>query len=211
MSTTIDTAMLELLASKICHDLISPIGAINNGLEFMEDMGPDAGPEARELIAFSAQQASAKLQAFRYAYGAGGADGNIKPADIHKSIQQIVGAETKIAQDWDAQANLGSLAGQPAFCKILICALLLAMESLPKGGKLSALADGDGVIVRAEGTDAGLRGHAHEALNLKVSFENLEPKDVHACMTGLMAQCYGFKVVPSSPHPGIAEFRISSN
>jgi histidine phosphotransferase ChpT len=85
----IDVAMLEVLASKICHDLISPIGAVNNGVELIEDMGPDAGPEATALIAFSAQQASAKLQAFRMAYGIGGADSNIKPEDVHKAIELL--------------------------------------------------------------------------------------------------------------------------
>ena len=73
MSKQIDTHVLEILASKICHDLISPIGAVNNGVELMEEMGPDAGPEATGLIAYSAHQASAKLQVFRVAYGVGGA------------------------------------------------------------------------------------------------------------------------------------------
>jgi histidine phosphotransferase ChpT len=198
-------AMLELLASKICHDLISPIGAVNNGVEFMQDMGPNAGPEAAELIAFSAQQASAKLQAFRLAYGAGGADSIIKLSDVHKAIQQIVGAEKKITQNWEPQTTL-PLSPNKGFCKILTCVLLLAMEGLPKGGKLLVTADGDAVIVRAEGTDAGLRGHAEAALKLDIAFEKVEPKDVHAAMTGLMAKHYGFKVAMSAP----AEFRITA-
>jgi len=72
MSVTIDTDILELMASKVCHDLISPIGAVNNGIEFLTEMGPDAGEEVTDLIAFSASQASAKLKAFRMAYGVGG-------------------------------------------------------------------------------------------------------------------------------------------
>ncbi len=205
MSKTIDTAMLEVLASKICHDLINPIGAINNGLEFMEDMGPDAGPEARELIAYSASQATAKLQAFRYAYGAGGADGNIKISDIHKTIDNIVMLDKKITQDWDPNASLGTASHKEAFCKILACGLLLAIEWLPRGGKITAKAEGDNVIIKCDGTDAGPRGHALEALALSIAFESVEPKDVHAVMTGLMAKEYGFTI---SATPGIAEFRI---
>ena len=71
--------LASYVASRICHDLISPVGAINNGVEFMEEMGED--PEQRKdalgLISHSASQASAKLQAFRIAYGAGGRDNNV--------------------------------------------------------------------------------------------------------------------------------------
>jgi histidine phosphotransferase ChpT len=208
MSNTIDTSMLELLASKICHDLINPIGAVNNGIEFMEDMGPDAGPEARELIAFSAAQATAKLQAFRLAYGAGGADSNIKPADIHKAIDQIVSLDKKIKQDWDPQTSLGGTAVQPAFCKLLICALLLAMESLPKGGALSVSADGESVVVCASGTGSGLRGRAADALKLAIPFAEIEPKDVHAAMTAIMAQRYNFSVSVNNPGENSTEFHI---
>ena len=67
-------SVIELLASRICHDLVSPVGAINNGVEFMEEMGDDAEQrkEALGLISHSASQASAKLMAFRIAYGSGG-------------------------------------------------------------------------------------------------------------------------------------------
>ena len=102
MSNTIDTGILEILSSKICHDLISPIGAVNNGIEFLTEMGPDAGEEVTDLIAFSANQASAKLKAYRMAYGAGGADDSIKPEEVDQAIEDIISAEGKIKQDWDA-------------------------------------------------------------------------------------------------------------
>ena len=52
--------LLELLSSRICHDLISPVGAIHNGLEFLEDMGPDALEDALELMKHSTKQATTK-------------------------------------------------------------------------------------------------------------------------------------------------------
>jgi histidine phosphotransferase ChpT len=202
MSVQVDISILELLSSKICHDLISPIGAVNNGIEFMTEMGADAGDEATELIAFSAQQASAKLQAFRMAYGAGGADGSLKPEDVHKSIQGIVGAEDKITQSWDPYGELGYEERPDAFCKILICALLLAMECLPKGGELSveAGAMAGQTLVHARGANAGARDMMAEALALGIKDE-LEPKHVHAYMTGLLAQAYDFKVSISDTAP----------
>ncbi len=195
MSDKVDISVLELLASKICHDLISPIGAINNGLEFMQDMGDDAGPEAAELVAFSAQQASAKLQAYRMAYGEGGADSNIKPEDAHKAIESIVSAENKIRQDWDPHGDIGHEERPTGFCKVLVCGLLLGMEGLPRGGILAvSKSDSAQTVITASGEGAGFRGNVKDALTLGIPPSALEPKDAHAYMTGLMARKYGFHV-----------------
>lgn len=192
----IDTGVLELMASKICHDLISPIGAVNNGVEFLEDMGADAGDEVTGLIAYSAQQASAKLQAYRMAYGAGGADDTIKPEDVHKSIQAMVGADNKIKQEWDPYGDLGYEDRPQAFSKILICALLLGIECLPKGGTLRV---GPGpargqTAITASGADANIRGQTAKALSLDMHRDVLEPKYVHPYLTGLLTKTYGYGI-----------------
>ncbi len=98
---SIDFRVLEILTSKICHDLISPIGAVNNGVEFMQEMGLEDAGDGLDLIAFSAQQAGAKLHAYRMAYGAGGADNSIKPEDVYDAIQDVIGPDNKIRQAWD--------------------------------------------------------------------------------------------------------------
>ncbi len=58
----LDPYVLELLASRICHDVISPVGAISNGLELLEDMGMESGRDAIDLIGKSAEQASRRLR-----------------------------------------------------------------------------------------------------------------------------------------------------
>lgn len=196
---TIDLRILEILASKVCHDLISPIGAVNNGVEFMQEMGPEDAGDAIDLIAFSAQQASAKLTAYRMAYGAGGADNSIKPEDVYNIIQDIVGAEDKITQDWNKDAPIGlneSTFERPrGFGKILICALLLAMDCLPKGGVLSVTHEGDqDFTVSATGENSAFREGTESALTLKVSSESLEPKHVHPYVMGILADQYDFKI-----------------
>ena len=197
MSETIDISILEILSSKICHDLISPIGAVNNGIEFMQEMGEDAGEEATDLIAFSANQASAKLKAYRMAYGAGGADDSIKPEDVYNAIQDMVGAENKIVQRWDAYGELGYGDNRPAaFCKLLISALILAMDCLPKGGELIVEAgDNTGTtLIRTEGENSAIRDYADMALDLTLPRQDLEPKYVHAYVTGLLARNYGYSI-----------------
>jgi histidine phosphotransferase ChpT len=208
MSAKIDAGMLELLSSKICHDLISPIGAVNNGLELFNELGPSAGPEATELIAYSAAQASAKLQAFRMAYGAGGANSNLKAEDVLKTIGQLIRADKKISQQWDPYADLGTPQSKPGFYKILTCVLLLGIEALPKGGSLSVTGYGDSTIITAKGTGAGLRPHARDALDMKIKTDDLEPHDVHAAMTALMATHYNFSVTVGKTADDMAEFVI---
>ncbi len=192
----IDTGILELLASKICHDLISPIGAVCNGVEFLEDMGAEAGEEVTGLIAYSAQQASAKLQAYRMAYGAGGADDTIKPEDVHKTLQAMIAPDNKIKQDWDPYGNLGYEDRPKAFSKMLLCALLLGMECLPKGGTLNVTAGSQTgeTCVTARGPDANIRGQTEKALSLTLHRDVLEPKYIHPYVTGLLAHTYGYKI-----------------
>ncbi len=202
MSTTLDIHFLELLTSKICHDLISPIGAVNNGVEFLEEMGADAGEEVTSLIAFSANQASAKLQAFRLAYGTGGADSNLKPEDAFKAIAGVVDPDGKIKQDWDAYGDIGHDERPTGFIKILTAGLLLAMEGLPKGGTLSvSKGDNDSTVISAQGENAALKNEVVQALSLSLSSNQLEPKYVHGHMTGLLSSHYGFTISYNQTEP----------
>ncbi len=202
MSQRIDIHFLEILSSKICHDLISPIGAVNNGIEFMTEMGEDAGSDGLDLVAFSAAQASAKLQVFRLAYGVGGADSHIKPEDVHEAVESLISPDGKITQDWDPHAPLGIAKDEfgldersAAYSKILTCAILLAIECLPKGGKFSIEGQPDGsTLVRAEGENSGLRDNTAAALCLSISTDNMNPKYVHAYMSGLLARHHGYEI-----------------
>jgi histidine phosphotransferase ChpT len=210
VNNKIDLQVLELMASKLCHDLISPIGAVNNGVEFLEEMGADAGKDVTDLIAFSAAQASAKLQAFRMAYGVGGADSNIKPEDVHRIVESLIVQDNKIKQQWDPHASLGFDERPEGYCKILINTLMLAMECLPKGGTLkvaSGSAAGETLVIAA-GEDAGFRARSEEALNLTLDISTVEPKYVHAYVTGILAQKYGFKVARESNNNGILALTI---
>lgn len=100
-------------------DLVSPVGAINNGLEFMEDAAddPQAIKDATELISHSAASAGARLMAFRLVYGAGGRDGNIKPEDIQRAFGALIRSDGKVRQSWAPSARLVLPPRQPVFVK----------------------------------------------------------------------------------------------
>lgn len=207
MSNNISVSTLELLASKICHDLISPIGAVNNGIEILEEMGPDAGPDVTNLIAFSAGIASAKLKAFRLAYGAGGADGHHTLSDVYDAIQNIVGAESKFTQDWDPKSGIGPELPPTGLCKMTTALLLLLPDYMPRGGTLSVEETDDGVIhVKGAGQGAAFKEGTVPALLLETPQDQLEPHMAHAYITGLLAGHYGFKLSAESGEDFISLF-----
>ena len=191
-------SVIELLASRICHDLVSPVGAINNGVEFMEEMGDDEEQrkEALGLIQHSASQASAKLMAFRIAYGAGGRDANIKPEDVQKAFSQLISADGKISQTWDPYGNLGPKPLPYAFCKMLMAGMMLAMECLTKGGYVSVRpGEGEQTLIIAE-SDAGvlLRDNVEAALRQDIQTEDLDPRLVHPYAISVVAEHYGYNL-----------------
>lgn len=199
------TILLELLASRICHDLVSPVGAINNGLEFMEDMGddPDTVKQASELIAHSAASAGARLQAFRIAYGAGGRDGNLKPEDIQKAFGALIRTDGKIRQSWDPYSPLGIDPKKKGACKILMGALILAQECLPKGGMVFADPGQDKETrITAEGPDATVRDNVEKALAGQMPVSELDPRLVHPYILGQSARDYGYILTLHSNESG---------
>lgn len=191
-------SVIELLASRICHDLVSPVGAINNGVEFMEEMGddPEQRKEALGLISHSASAASAKLMAFRIAYGAGGRDNNIKPEDVQKAFSQLISADGKISQTWDPFGNLGPKPLPYAFCKMLMCGMMLGMECLVKGGYISVRpGEGDQTLIIAE-SDNGvlLRDNVEAAMRQEIATEDLDPRLVHPYAIAVIAEHYGYNL-----------------
>jgi histidine phosphotransferase ChpT len=195
MTDTIDIHVLELLASKICHDLISPVGAVANGVEFLEDMEIEGADDILGLITFSAKQGSAKLQAYRMAYGAGGADSSIKPEDVHKIFGAFIELDNKVKQDWDPYAPLGPEDRPAAFGKILMCVLILCVEALPKGGTITLKAgDNNTVVFEATGDDGHLKPDLVKALSESIPAEALSPRQMHAFTTRLLLKNYGYSL-----------------
>ncbi len=203
-----DPYVMELLASRICHDLISPVGAVNNGVEFLEEMGADAGEDAIKLISFSAAQAAAKLQAFRLCYGSGGRDPNIKPEDVQKTFAGVIAGDGKIRQLWDPFGPLGPSPLPEGFCKILMGLLLLCQECLPKGGAVLVEPDGAHTKIIAQGTDTLIRENLEKALDLSLPASELDTRLVHAYAISMIASRYHLKISLLDKSPEKASFSL---
>lgn len=191
--TAVDSSVIELLASRICHDLISPVGAVHNGVEFLEEMG-EAHGDAINLIAHSAQQASARLQVFRFAYGAGGRDPNIKLEDIYNTFNELLQGDNKIVLEWDPHRSIGFETLPFGICKIIMGGLILAQECLPKGGTINVLPGQEPytTLIVASGDGANLRSNVDQAIKQNLKVEELDPRLVHPYVLSILAGSYGF-------------------
>ncbi|WP_306118487.1 MULTISPECIES: histidine phosphotransferase family protein [unclassified Roseitalea] len=122
--------LASLLCSRVCHDIISPVGAINNGLELLEDGAADE--EAMDLVRTSAVNASARLQFARIAFGAAGSAGvQIDTGDAHTVASAFMKGE-KADFAWHGERAL--LPKNQV--KLLLNLILIGNASIPRGGTL---------------------------------------------------------------------------
>ncbi len=209
MAFLIDMRVAELLASRLCHDLVGPIGAVNNGMELLEDEDLGMSDDAIQLSASSARQAASILQFYRLAYGMSGGRIGADLGDLRELATGFL-ASSKTALDW-------TMARQPAgempegLGKLLLNLIVLGEECLPRGGTLGvSLAEGLAGLeaaVIASGTGARLREESQFVLADDVVIEELTPRNVHGYFTRLLAQRMGSDLIIDSP--GADRLRLS--
>ena len=133
--------LAALLCSRVCHDLISPVGAIVNGLEVLDDNPkPEDRDFALDLIRKSAKTASARLQFCRLAFGAAGSSGaQIDLGDAQNMAKGHI-EDGKNTMTW----NLPRLLQPKNRVKLLLNMLIIAQQTIPRGGTLTVDPVGDG-------------------------------------------------------------------
>ncbi len=192
MDLKIDIRVAELLASRLCHDLVGPIGAVSNGIELMQDESFGMADDALSLAAKSAEQASYVLQFFRLAYGMAG---HRQGSDFGPVRELVAGflSHSKAELDWSSDPVPEGAPDGTA--KLLLNMVALAAEALPRGGTVGVtMGDGSAgyeLEVKAVGADAGLRQEAEAALSDDIAVEDLTPRNVHGYFTKLMAKRLG--------------------
>jgi histidine phosphotransferase ChpT len=144
-------SLTELITSRLCHDLISPVGAIGNGVELLRALGPAAGEEDIDLIAESAQMAQTRIGLFRCAFG--------QPVETaqggQRSLQEtLVSAFTKPRLRADIGSLPRDLSGQAA--RAICLAALCVDRAMPRGGVISVRAHGARIAVQGEGDKIAL-------------------------------------------------------
>lgn len=186
--------LAALLCSKVCHDLISPVGAIVNGLEVLDDNPkPEDREFALELIRKSAKTASARLQFCRLAFGAAGSAGaQIDVGDAQTMARgHIEDAKTSIT--W----NLPRLLLPKNRVKLLLNMMVVAQQTIPRGGVLTVDPIGEGETMSFRVAATGLNARLPQNIVNLLAGAQQSTIDAHAVQpyyTRLLADACGLKV-----------------
>ena len=184
--------LAALLCSRVCHDLISPVGAIVNGLEVLEeDKDEETKTFALDLIKKSAQQASARLQFCRLAFGAAGSAGaQIELGDAEKAARGLLEDDkTKIV--WNLPRELLP----KNRVKLLLNMLMIAAGAIPRGGMLivDPVEGGQGFRITASGLNARLTQPTSELL-VGSPTQTVDAHAIQPFYTGILARDCGLAV-----------------
>jgi histidine phosphotransferase ChpT len=193
----IDMRVMELLASKLCHDLVSPVSAINNGVELIEDIGGSVVDEAMKLIGDSGGKAARRLKMYRLAYGRAGSEENLGLRDVRQVATQYL-SDTKISVVWPEDVPDAAVGESRGFLKTILNLIILGEEALAYGGviTLSRLAETEesrgGCRLEVVGRNASLNEKHQAALAGSVPVEELSARSIHSYVTGRFAEQFCF-------------------
>jgi histidine phosphotransferase ChpT len=184
MVVTVDLRILELLSARLCHELVSPTGAISNGVELLDEDDPAFVREAVTLIGQSARKAGKRLQFYRFAYGplSGGGTAGPQPRELVAGLLE----DGKVVCDWSAEALALPLDWQRLGCNMAV----LAAEALPRGGALSITvpAAAKGIVVTGKGVAVNFPAEARSALARRTPLDDLTSRTVQGYYAALLGE-----------------------
>jgi histidine phosphotransferase ChpT len=192
--------LASLLCSRLCHDLMSPVGALNNGIELLADeTDPEMREKCLELLADSARASANKLKFFRLAFGAAGGFGeDIDTHEAKVALEGVFGAERRIELGWVVSTDKlpkGAV-------KLLLNLALLAGDALVRGGRLDVGAETRDdlieLVIRAEGPRILLDPVLRETL-ADGGAASIEPRAAGAWLAHNLADEVGGTVQLSDP------------
>lgn len=183
------TELASLLCSRLCHDLLSPVGAMSNGLELLaEEKDPEMRKRCFELLEQSARSSADKLKFFRLAFGAAGGFGDLVPvAEPRAVIDALVAGNDRITLNW----SLSGDALPKSAVKVLLNLAMIGIEALVRGGTLdigAELRDGASeIVVRATGPKIAFDESIGRALEGRLEPGELASRTAPAAMLHLVA------------------------
>ncbi len=181
--------LASLLCSRLCHDMLSPVGALSNGLELLaEEKDPEMRARCFELLEQSARTSANKLKFFRLAFGAAGGFGeNVAVEEPHALINSLIGDNGRVTLNWgvaDSTLPKGAV-------KVLLNLAAIGLDALPRGGTLDVGAEvRDGaceIVVRAAGAKVVFDEKVGKALDGSLPETELSSRTAPAYLMHVMA------------------------
>jgi histidine phosphotransferase ChpT len=201
----------SLLCSRLCHDLLSPVGALNNGIELLADeQDPEMRARCLELLAESARASANKLKFFRLAFGAAGGFGDeVDTTEARAAIEGLFGGEGRVQLIWMVDEPLMSKSA----LKVLLNLVLIAGDALVRGGNLTVGAERHGagldIVVRAEGGRIVLDPELKKALLGETGEDALAPRAAAAWLVHCLVDDGGGEVQVADQDAAVLIFGAS--
>jgi histidine phosphotransferase ChpT len=195
----------SLLCSRLCHDLLSPVGALNNGIELLSDEhDPEMRARCMDLLGESAKASANKLKFFRLAFGAaGGFADEVDTREARVAIEGLFGGDGRIQLGW--MVDMPTM-GKSAL-KVLLNLVLIAGDALVRGGRLDVGAErhGDGldIVARAEGPRIVLDGELKRALAGDADEQAIAPRAAAAWLVHCLIDEAGGEVQIADQEEGV--------
>ena len=184
-----DLDLAALLCSRVCHDVISPVGAIANGLEVLEDEDDEEMQKvAMDLVRRSAKQAAAKLQFCRIAFGAAGSAGALLDLGEAGDMAKAFVGDEKVKLDWQAPRETRP----KGEVKLLLNMMLLGMAAVPRGGMVTVSLEDRFPSVSAVGDAARIPEKVSQLLKGDFDASELDARLVQPYYTRRLAQQLGY-------------------
>jgi histidine phosphotransferase ChpT len=194
------SGLAALLCARICHDLVSPVGALGTAIEILDDEGnADMHDDALELIKSSSRRAAAKLKFLRLAFGAGGsAPGQIGGDEIRSLVSDMFAdAKADILFDFHDENVEKSRA------RLLLNMTMLGVQSVPRGGEVKLTVTADSVSVHATGPRAKLDETVQQALLGRPPEHGFDGRSIQPFYSAMMAREGGGQLVASSSEESV--------
>ncbi|WP_193170274.1 histidine phosphotransferase family protein [Nisaea nitritireducens] len=191
--------LIDMLLSRLFHDLISPVSATVNGAELISDLGGNGSEleqEALALIGTSARQASERLSFFRVAFGGAGSNTDHSLADGAKLAAPYLKAR-KIDFSLDCPVDPKLVRPASGGIKVLLGLICFMCECLPRGGSISLVSAGEQgghFELMAEGVGANVPDDIRAALDLGIPTSDLTSKSVVAHVAAVNAERFGYGI-----------------
>ncbi len=198
----------SLLCSRLCHDLLSPIGALNNGLELLADeTDPAMRARCMELLADSARVSASKLKFFRLAFGAAGGFGEeVATGEARAAIEGLIGENKRIELDWVVEVPTMPKAA----IKVLLNLVLIARESLVRGGRMEIGGEDNAghleIVVKVEGARLVLDPEIRRTLIEGQGSDEVTPRAAAAYMVHALVTESGGSMQVFEPDEGVMIF-----
>lgn len=211
MSVSLDMRVVQLLHSRVCHDLVGPVGAVNNGLELAGEGGGGLDSEAMDLVRTSAAQVAERLQYFRVAFGY--AAGAIKTMRQVRDLltPSVLGPKSTLV--WPEEELTGDWPFGDQILKLLLVMTHLGGECLPRGGEIEIFIEPEAgqlrLTVTGAGTGARVEPSVLSAILDEAPIDELTPRSAPGHLLAKLAEYCGGGVSVDYPRDEMVAIRAT--